>query len=317
MNEDLKKQLLYQMNLIRQFEKTVGKMYELGKLAGSTHLYIGEEAVATGAITPLEEKDYITSHHRGHGHFIVKGADLNKMMAELFGKKTGYCEGKGGSMHIADIDQGHLGANGIVGGGLTIATGAALGIKQKGEDRVIVCFFGDGAAQAGQFHESLNLAGLWDLPIIYVIENNLYAMSKRITEAAANPDLYKRADMYGMQGFVVDGQQVEEVYTTMQKAIDRARTEGPSLVEARTYRFLGHSRSDPSPYRSDEEEEKYINNRDPLVNYQNRLKEEGIITDKEIEDMKEEIKNRIDEAVEYADNSPYPGIEELEKNVYV
>lgn len=317
MDSELKERLYYQMVLIRHFEQTVGKMYELGKLAGSTHLYIGEEAVAAGSINALREEDYITSHHRGHGHFIAKGADLKKMMAELFGKKTGYCDGKGGSMHIADIELGHLGANGIVGGGLTIATGAALGVKQKGEDRVVACYFGDGAAQAGQFHESLNLSGLWDLPIVYIIENNLYAMSNRITDAAANPDLYKRAEMYDMEGYVVNGQDVEAVYETMQKAAERARSQGPSLIEARTYRFLGHSRSDASPYRSDEEEEEYINNRDPVKNYGEQLIEEGILTESKIEEIEEEVDERIEEAVEYADDSPYPGLETLEENVYV
>lgn len=317
MDDKLRKDFYYQMVLIRRFEETVARMYELGKLAGSTHLYIGEEAVATGAIAPLRVDDYISSHHRGHGHFICKGADLNKMMAELFGKEEGYCRGKGGSMHIADIDLGHLGANGIVGGGLTIATGAALGIKIKKTDQIVVCFFGDGAAQLGVFHESLNLAGLWNLPIIYVIENNLYAMSNRITNAAANPELYKRAEIYNMQGFLVDGQDVEEVYRTMQQAVEIARNGNPCLIEARTYRFLGHSRSDPCPYRTDEEEEYYINEKDPIKNYRKKLMDERVLTEKDIEEIEKEINERIEKAVAFADNCDYPDLDTLEEDIYV
>ncbi len=317
MDEKMRRDFYYQMLLIRRFEEAVARMYELGKLAGSTHLYIGEEAIATGVISSLREDDYITSHHRGHGHFICKGADLNRMMAELFGKEKGYCRGKGGSIHIADIELGHLGANGIVGGGLTVATGAAMGIKIKKTDQLVVCFFGDGAAQLGVFHESLNLAGLWKLPIVYVIENNFYAMSNRITNAAANSELYKRADIYNMQGFLVDGQDVEEVYKTARKAVELARDGIPGLIEARTYRFLGHSRSDPCPYRTDEEEEYYINEKDPINNYQQKLLEQGVLTEKDIDQIEKEIVERIEEAVAFADSCNYPDLDTLEEDIYV
>lgn len=316
MDVQKKKDFYYEMLLVRRFEETVAQMYELGKLAGSTHLYIGEEAIAVGTISAIKEDDYISSHHRGHGHFICKGADLNRMMAELFGKVDGYCRGKGGSMHIADIELGHLGANGIVGGGLTISTGAALGLKTKKSDQIVVSYFGDGASQLGVFHESLNLAGLWDLPIVYVLENNLYAMSTSIERAAANTDIYKRAESYNMKGMLVDGQDVEAVHEAMMEAAKLAREGKPVLLEARTYRFLGHSRSDPCPYRTDEEEQYYINEKDPIKNYRKKLLEEGVVTEEELDQMGAEIDKRLDEAVEYADNSEYPGLETLEEDVY-
>lgn len=312
-----KKKFYYQMLLIRRFEETVGRMYELGKLAGSCHLYIGQEAVAVGAINCLRSDDYILSNHRGHGHFIVKGADIKLMMAELFGKATGYCKGKGGSMHIADIDLGHLGANGIVGGGLTLAAGAGLGIVQKGTDQVVQCFFGDGAINQGGFHEAMNIASLWKLPVIYICENNQYAMSISYKRSSAQQDIVARGAAYAVPAESVDGMDPLAVAEAVSRAVERARAgQGPTLIEAVTYRFLGHSRSDPSPYRSREEEQAW-KERDPLKVFAAKWMEEGVFTQHELDEMEAQIEANLDAAVEFADNSPYPGLDSLAEDVYV
>lgn len=312
-----KKKFYYQMLLIRRFEETVGRMYELNKLAGSCHLYIGQEAVAVGAINCLRSDDYILSNHRGHGHFIVKGAELKLMMAELFGKATGYCKGKGGSMHIADIDLGNLGANGIVGGGLTLAAGAGLGIIQKGTDQVVQCFFGDGAINQGGFHESLNMASLWKLPVLYICENNQYAMSTSYQRSSAQPDIVSRGAAYSVPAESVDGMDPLAVAEAVSRAVERARSgQGPSLIEAVTYRYLGHSRSDPSPYRSREEENTW-KERDPVKVYRAKWLEEEVLTQAEVDEMEARIEAELDTAVEFADNSPYPQLDSLEEDVYV
>lgn len=312
-----KKNYYYQMLLIRRFEETVGRMYELNKLAGSCHLYIGQEAVAVGAINCLRSDDYILSNHRGHGHFIVKGAELKLMMAELFGKATGYCKGKGGSMHIADIDLGNLGANGIVGGGLTLAAGAGLGIVQKGTDQVVQCFFGDGAINQGGFHESLNMASLYKLPVLYICENNQYAMSTSYQRSSAQQDIVRRGDAYSIPAESVDGMDPLAVEAAVSRAVERARAgQGPSLIEAKTYRFLGHSRSDPSPYRSREEENSW-KERDPLLVFKAKWIEEEVFTEADIEDMEARIEAELDAAVDFADSSPYPSLDSLEEDVYV
>ncbi len=306
-----------QMLTIRVFEEKALQMYSLNKIYGSLHLYIGEEAVAVGVCSTLKRDDYITSTHRGHGHCIAKGGDLNRMMAELLGKETGYCKGKGGSMHITDINLGHLGANGIVGGGLAIATGAALVIKIiKDTDQVVVCFFGDGALNIGEFHESLNLASLWKLPVIFVCENNLYALSNPLDKASSQIDIAKRAIAYKMPGVVVDGMDILAVRRVTQIAVKRAREgDGPTLIMANTYRFFGHSRSDPCIYRTKEEEDKW-KNKCPLKTFSRKLIKEKVATKDSLSKIKEEILHEVNEAVEFADNSPCPKIEELELDVY-
>lgn len=306
-----------QMVLIRIFEERVREEYMKGKIRGMLHLYIGEEAVAVGACSVLRKGDYITSTHRGHGHFIAKGADVKLMMAELFGKATGYCKGKGGSMHIADINLGHLGANGIVSEGMPIATGAGIAIQIKGTSQVVVCFFGDGALNMGEFHESLNLAGLWKLPVVYICENNLYALSTFVKRACAIDDVSKRAESYGMPGVTVDGMDVLAVRKEMEVAVARARKgEGPGLLICNTYRFLGHGRNpDTTLYRTREEEKEW-KERCPIKNFQNKLIKEGIITKDGVEIMEKEVQGRIDEAVKFAEESPYPCIEDVDKDIY-
>lgn len=310
--------LFRQMFLIRRFEEKVKELYMQGKIKGMLHLCIGQEAVAVGAISLLANDDYIVGTHRGHGHFIAKGADIRLMMAELFGKKTGYCRGKGGSMHIADINLGHLGANGIVGEGLPIATGAALAFKEIKETRqIVVCFFGDGAVNIGEFHESLNLAGLWKLPVVYICENNLYAISTHVKRACAIEDIAKRAESYGMPGQTVDGMDVLAVRNGTEVAIKRARNgEGPSLLICQTYRFLGHGRNpDTSLYRTKEEEKEW-KVKCPIKTLQGRLLNKKIILENEIINIENEIAQKIDLAVKFADESPYPVPEDLEADIY-
>ena len=252
--------MLRQMCEIRVFEERVYDLLGRDLIKGASHLYAGQEAVAVGAISTLRDDDLITSTHRGHGHCHARGASIakteeskqehyNKMMAELCGRETGYCRGRGGSMHIADVQRGNLGATGIVGGNIPVATGAALAQKMQGTDRVVLCFFGEGASNGGNFHESLNLAGLWRLPVVYIVENNLYAMSVPIEHAAAKLDIADRACAYAMSGEVVDGMNVLAVREAVQRAVDKARRgEGPSLVECKTYRWYGHSEIDPANY---------------------------------------------------------------------
>lgn len=311
------KDLLYYMMLVREFELKVAEMFAYGKLAGTMfHLSVGQEATSVGIIAALEEGDYITSHHRGHGHMIALGADLKLMMAEMFGKMTGYCKGKGGSMHIADIKLGNLGANGIVGAGIPIATGAALAIKYLGEKKVVLCPFGDGAVNEGEFHESLNFAALHKLPVVYVIENNKYALSTPVEKASSIPELYKRACAYGIPGVTVDGMDIEEVLRVTREAVERARNgEGPTLIECRTYRYFGHSRSDPAPYRS-KEEEKFYRDHDPIETYKRKLIKRGLITQDEIELIQKKIAMQLEEAVKFADESPYPDVSEIYKDIY-
>ena len=308
--------LLETMVLIRQFDERVGLLYMEGKLAGSTHLYVGQEAVAAGVIAHLRRDDYITSTHRGHGHCIAKGGDIRLMFAELLGRRDGYCKGKGGSMHIAEITFGHLGANGIVGGGLTIATGAALASKYKGTDQVTVCFFGDGAVNIGPFHESLNLAQLWMLPVIYVCENNLYGMSTHLGKAASVEPLEQRAAGYGMRARTVNGMDVDAVYEVAGEAVGYARQgEGPSFLVMDTYRYYGHSRTDPCKYRT-KEEEQWWKERDPIETCKRKLMREGLLTEERFEQMEREAEQEIERAVAWADACPSPTREDLETDVY-
>ena len=304
------------MLLTRHFDERVGRLFQEGRLAGSTHLYVGEEAIAAGVIAHLRRDDYITSTHRGHGHCIAKGGDLKLMFAELLGRRDGYCKGKGGSMHIADITFGHLGANGIVGGGLTIATGAALACKYRHTDQVAVCFFGEGAVNIGPFHESLNLAQLWKLPVIYVCENNLYGMSTHLAGAASVDPLENRAAGYGMRHQTVDGMDVDAVSGAAGDAIERARKgDGPSFLVMDTYRYYGHSRTDPCKYRTREEEDLW-KSRDPIASFKKRLIGEGLLSEDQFAELEKGVTKRIDEAVDWADERPWPTRDDLETDVY-
>lgn len=294
------------MQTIRHFELKAREVYERNLMRGTLHLYIGQEAVAVGACMALEPEDCITSTHRGHGHCIAKGADLGRMMAELLGRETGYCRGRGGSMHIADFSKGILGANGIVGGGIPLATGAALGFQVMGEKRVAVCFFGEGAANQGNFHESANLASIWKLPVIYLCENNLYALSTPARTAFPHPDIAIRGAAYDMPGISVDGQDVLAVYEAVSRAVSRARRgEGPTVIEAKTYRFEGHFMGDIGGYRTEEEIEEW-KRRDPIVLLKEILVERGILDEREERAIVQSVEQAIAGAEEFALASPRP-----------
>jgi len=307
---------------IRRFEERALELLQMGELPGAVHTYIGEEAVAVGVCSNLRSDDRITSTHRGHGHIIAKGGDLKLMMAELFGKKTGYCKGKGGSMHIANFGIGILGACGIVGGGLPIATGSGLAAKLQKGDQVTVCFFGDGAANQGSFHESVNLASVWKLPVIYVCENNMYAVTTPASYSISIPDVADRRAAYGIPGVVVDGQDVMAVYEATAEAVARARAgSGPSLIECKTYRYMGHVGGEEIfrgvPYRTNEEIEDWKRNRDPITNFETRLVEMGTLTREAATKINEQIKAQLDEAVSFARQSPLPAPEEALEDLFV
>jgi len=305
------------MHRIRAFELAVYNGVRLGVIAGGPHLYVGEEAVAVGVCSALQATDYITSTHRGHGHLIAKGGQMKPMMAEILGKATGYCRGKGGSMHIADLDLGILGANGIVGGGIPTAVGAALSSKLKGGPFgwVVASFFGDGAANTGSFHESLNMAGAWKLPAIFVCENNTFAMFTPMAWTTPIADIAIRAAGYGMPGVIVDGNDVLAVYRAAVEARQRALAgEGPTLLECKTYRFLGHYVGDPEDYRTAAEVETHKQN-DPLPRLARTLKEAGILTDEIDESIVHEVEQEAREALEFATASPDPDESELTRDV--
>ena len=314
---DLHVQLLRQMMEIRAFENAVFELLARDVLQGASHVYAGEEAVAVGACATLTPEDYITSTHRGHGHCLARGGDLKLMMAELCGKATGYCRGRGGSMHIADTAAGNLGATGIVGANIPVATGAGLACKLNARGQVVLCFFGDGATNNGVFHESLNLAGLWKLPVVYVCENNLYGMSVSISRASAVQDVADRAPAYAMPGQIVDGQRVLAVKAAVEAAALRARRgEGPALIEAKTYRYRGHSRSDPRDYRT-REEEAYWRDRDPITLFRDEMIAAGQLSAEEFRDLQAQVDQAIREAEDFAvSQSPYPSPSELYDDVY-
>lgn len=287
-----------------------------GEVHGTTHLSIGEEATAVGAVCALQSDDYITSTHRGHGHCIAKGADLNLMVAELLGKETGYCRGRGGSMHIADVKAGNLGANGVVGGGIPIATGVGLSMKMQEVDRVCLCFFGDGAANEGTFHESLNLAATWDLPVIFLCENNQYGMSMSTRRAMRNETIAQRAHGYGIPGELVDGNDVLAVYAAVSTAARRARSgEGPTLIESRTYRYKGHSKSDQNRYRTRDEIREW-QQRDPLQRLAALLVSQGVISVEEVAQEEATAYREVEDAYQFALASPEPNPEQLLEGVY-
>ncbi len=310
------KEMLLQMYLIRTFEEKADELYALGKVHGTMHLSIGQEAMAVGAIAALRPEDYILSTHRGHGHCIAKGADVKTMMAEFMGRETGYCRGRGGSMHIADMEGGNLGANGVVGGGMGMAVGAGLSIKMRATGQVILCFFGDGAANRGIFHEALNMAAIWTLPVVYLCENNQYGMSMSVKRAFPIEDIADRAAAYNMPGVVVDGNDLLAVYEATLEAVERARGGGgPSLIEGKTYRWKGHSKSDQERYRTKEEIEKW-KERCPIRRFQTRLINEKVIDEAEASHMVEEARRLIEEAVAFAEASPEPSVETILEGVY-
>jgi len=304
------------MHLIRKFEETAEQSYMRGLVHGTMHLSIGQEASAVGAILHLRPDDYILSTHRGHGHCIAKGADVARMLAEFFGKETGYCRGRGGSMHIADLETGNLGANGIVAGGLPIAVGVGMSIRMQKQSRVCMVFFGDGATNEGAFHEALNLASIWTLPIVFLCENNKYGMSMDIAKAMAVPHVADRAASYAMPGVAVDGNDLPVVAAATREAIDRARAgRGPSLVECKTYRLRGHSKSDRNLYRTKEEIEDW-RGRDPIARLESELLQHGRLDQATIVSVRDEAQMEIEAALEFAKSSPMPDPSDLTRDVY-
>ena len=305
-----------QMLLIRAFEEKAAEMYAKGKIGGFLHLYSGQEAVGVGFISVLREDDYVVGAYREHGQCMAKGTDPKYVMAELFGKATGVSKGKGGSMHMFDVKRGFLGGHGIVGGGMPLAVGVGFAIRYKKTDQVCVCFFGDGAVNEGAFHEALNLAALWSLPVIYVLENNLYAMGTAVYRASSIPDLVKRAACYDIEREQVDGMDVLAVREVAERAVRKAREDKePRFVEAITYRFRGHSVADPGTYRSKEEVEEW-RKRDPIPRMENYLKDNYMVTDDEIKSMRADVDATIQEAVDFAESSPFPPPDALYENVY-
>ncbi|WP_156291230.1 thiamine pyrophosphate-dependent dehydrogenase E1 component subunit alpha [Oceanobacillus salinisoli] len=308
--------LYKQMWLIRLFDEKLEQFFAEGSMHGTTHLTVGQEATAVGACAVLRDEDKITSTHRGHGHSIAKGARVDKMMAEMFGKITGYCKGKGGSMHIADLERGNLGANGIVGGGIPLAVGSALTAQMKELDYVTVCFFGDGATNEGSFHEAVNMASIWDLPVVFFCENNHYGMSSPVSELVNIEHIANRAGAYGIPGVIIDGNDMIEVVNATYQATERAlRGEGPTLIEAKTYRWKGHSKSDAMTYRTRKEEEAW-RAKDPIIRLEKVLVEEGIFTKEKAIAVRQEAYQEIEDAVEFAKNSPMPPVDELRTDVY-
>ena len=301
---DLARAALHTMWTIRRFEEAVDDLFARGLMHGTMHLSIGQEASATGACMALREDDAITSTHRGHGHCIGKGADLVRMMAELLAKETGYCRGRGGSMHITDVATGNLGSNGIVAGGIPIAAGAALAFKLRGEDRVVACFFGDGATNEGAFHEAANLAAIWKLPVVFICENNKYGMSFSTEKAIAIEHIAERAAAYGFPGVTVDGNDVAAVYDAVRAAVDRARAgDGPTLVESITYRWKGHSKSDKNLYRTKDEIAEWRAD-DPIPDFERRAVEAGLLTLTEVEEIRGAVMEEMRAAVREANAAP-------------
>jgi pyruvate dehydrogenase E1 component alpha subunit len=311
--------LLYDMLLIRRFEEKAAEMYAQGKIGGFLHLAVGMEASCVGAISVLRPDDYVIAGYREHGHCLAKGSDLRRAMAELFGRIDGLCKGKGGSMHFFDKERNFLGGTGIVGGQLPIGTGVGFAINYQGGDQVCLCFFGDGSVAQGVFHESMNMAALWSLPVIYICENNLYAMGTPLSKTQSVTNIYRKAEGYGMPGEQVNGMDVLAVREAAGRAVDRARSEKtPTLIETRTYRFRGHSMRDPAAalYRTKEEVDEWKKS-DPIVLLWDRMSHEGIITDSEYKEMDREITHVVEDAVRFADASAEPPLEELLTDVYV
>jgi pyruvate dehydrogenase E1 component alpha subunit len=317
LDQAAKLEMLARMYTIRFFEQEAGRLYQKGRVKGGVHAYIGQEAVAVGVCSLLNKDDYISSTHRGHGHHIAKGADVRKLMAELLGKATGYCEGRGGSMHVAAFDVGSLGAFPIVAAGVPSAVGAALSAQLRGEATIAVAFFGEGALGQGTLHESLNLASIWNLPVIFVCEDNQYAVSTAVESTIAVRDVVALADAYGLPGEEVDGQRVLEVYTASQTAVARAREGGgPSLIKANTYRFEGHYFGEPEVYRTREEVKKARESMDPILLFKEHLTSSEDVEPEQIERITKQAEQVIQEALKYAERSPDPNPEEFANYVY-
>lgn len=304
------------MTLIRQFEERTNELYLQGRIPSTLHLYIGQEAVATGVCANLRQDDHLLSTHRPHGHAIAKGVAPREIMAELFAKVTGCCRAKGGSMHVGDVDVGMFPAIAIVGSNVPIASGVGLAAKLQGKDTVTACFFGDGAANTGAWHEGMNLAAVWDLPVVFVCENNLYAASTPFSVGFDIEDISQRAAAYGMPGVTVDGNDVLAVYEACREAVERARQgEGPTLVECKTYRQCGHSRSDPRTYRSDEEEEEW-KLRDPIPRFREWLLDQEVLSAERLDGLDQEAEDIAEEAISFAESSPQPEGSELYRYVF-
>ncbi len=315
---DLYRNLLRQMLLVRRFEEKAAEAYALGHIGGFCHLYIGQEAIAVGSLAVLREDDAIMASYREHAHALARGMSAQVVMAELYGKATGASRGKGGSMHLFDSSLGFLGGHAIVGAQIPLATGASFAFKYKGSDQVSVCYFGEAAVNNGAFHEALNMAAIWQLPVIYICENNRYGMGTALERASAIYDIAQRACSYEMQSEVVDGMDVIAVMEATERAVARARGgSGPTLLEARTYRFMGHSMSDPihGHYRSQEEVEEH-KKRDPIPTFSERLKRQGLLTQEEFDAMDAEIMAEVEDAIQFAEDSSAPDSEELFTDVY-
>lgn len=320
MSDDSKTWLsLYRTMLtIRKFETLAGEMFAASKIPGFIHLSIGQEASSVGVCSVLRPEDYITTTHRGHGHVIAKGGNLQRMFAELMGRKTGYCKGKGGSMHIADFSLGILGANGVVGGGFPIIVGAGLSIKLRRTDQVAVCFFGDGASNRGTFHEAMNMAAIWKLPILFVCENNCYASTTKTSYACSVTDISARANGYNMPGVIVDGNDVLAVRHAAAEAVGRARRgEGPTLLENKTYRHRGHFEGDPQKYRDQAEVAEWEKKNDPIQRFAALLKKKKILTGELEKEIREQVEMALKEAVTFAEQSEWPGPEEALDDMFV
>lgn len=305
-------EMLKEMTIIRAFEEKAEELYAMGKVHGTMHLSIGQEGTAVGASNALKEGDFLLNHHRGHGHLVAWGSDVNRMMAEFMGKETGYCRGRGGSMHIADVETNNLGANGIVAGGIPIAVGVGLSIKLRKTDQVVMVIFGDGAANEGAFHESLNMASIWNLPVIYLCENNQYAMSMPFARAFNVEYIAERAAAYGIPGLAVEGNDPIAVYSAISQAAERARRrEGPTLVESITYRWRGHSKSDRQAYRTRDEVKAWMEH-DPIPAFAHRLG----VSDDDLKKLHVNAIATIEKAVEFAESSPEPDLNTIEEGVY-
>ncbi len=314
---DTQREMLRLMLTIRRFEERASADYHAGKIYGVVHCYIGQEAVAVGVCAALKDDDRIISTHRGHGHCIAKGADLNRMMAELYGRQTGYCKGKGGSMHIADFGIGMLGANGIVAGGIAIVTGAGLAAQMEGKGGVAVSFFGDGASNAGPFHECLNIAATWKLPMVYVCENNLYAAQTTAASTQALDDVAARAAAYGIPGIIVDGNDIFAVYQATNRAVQRARAgDGPTLIECKTYRWRAHTERKTQPDPRDKSEVEAWKQTDPIARLERQLRDQGHLSDTEQDNMERGVMSALEAAVAFAEASPFPLPEQATEDVF-
>lgn len=315
-DKTLLSEMLYLMWKIRLFEEEAEYLYHQGLVRGALHLYIGEEAVAVGICSALDQGDYIISGHRGHGHCIAMHGKLDRMMAELLGRESGYCKGRGGSMHLADIEKGILICSGIVGAGIPIAVGSAFSSYYRNENKVTVCFFGDGASNQGTFHESLNIAALWKLPIIFICENNLYAITVPASASLPIKNIADRSVSYGIRGNVVDGMNVLEIYQAAKREVEKARNGGgPSLIECKTYRFKGHWVGDPIVYRTEDEVREW-RKKDPIILFIDILKKDFSFSDANLNDIKKQAEEEVKEAVNFAKNSEFPKPEDLLKYVY-